>query len=71
MKIRHRRPLPAAVAALVDGFSRLGLTGGEVYEIRGLATLGSGEVPERLTVRADDTEFSVHPRIDTTHGAAY
>ena len=31
----------------------------------------SGEVPERLTVRADDTEFSVRPRIDTSHEAAY
>jgi aconitate hydratase len=24
-----------------------------------------------LTVRADDTEFSVRPRIDTSHEAAY
>jgi aconitate hydratase len=57
----------------VDGESveSLGLTGREVYEIRGLAALGAGEVPERLTVRADDTEFSVRPRIDTTHEAAY
>jgi aconitate hydratase len=57
----------------VDGESveSLGLTGREVYEIRGLATLGSGEVPERLTVRADDTEFSVRPRIDTSREAAY
>jgi aconitate hydratase len=54
-----------------DSVETLGLTGHEVYEIRGLSALGSGEVPERLTVRADDTEFSVRPRIDTTHEAAY
>jgi aconitate hydratase len=58
---------------LVDGDSveTLGLTGHEVIEIRGLAALGSGEVPERLTVRADDIVFSVRPRIDTSHEAAY
>ena len=33
--------------------------------------INAGEVPERLTVRADDTEFRVRPRIDTTHEAAY
>ena len=54
-----------------DSVERLGLTGREVYEIRGLAALGSGEVPDRLTVRADDTMFPVRPRIDTTHEAAY
>ncbi len=57
----------------VDGESveTLGLTGREVYEIRGLAALNAGEVPERVTVRADDTEFRVRLRIDTTHEAAY
>ena len=54
-----------------DSVATLGLTGREVYEIRGLAALGSGEVPERLTARADDIEFRVRPRIDTTHEAAY
>ena len=44
-----------------DSVETLGLTGHEVFEIRGLAALSSGEVPERLTVRADDTEFSVRP----------
>jgi aconitate hydratase len=56
---------------LGESVESLRLTGRDVYEIRGLATLGAGEVPERLTVRADGTEFSVHPRIDTTHEAAY
>jgi aconitate hydratase len=54
-----------------DSVEALGLTGREVYEIRGLAALGSGDVPERLIVRADDIEFRVRPRIDTTHEAAY
>jgi aconitate hydratase len=54
-----------------DSIETLGLTGREVYEIRGLAVLNAGEVPEQLTVRADDTEFRVRPRIDTTHEAAY
>ena len=57
----------------VDGESveTLGLTGKEVFEIRGLSALSSGEVPERLTVRADDIVFSVRPRIDTSHEAGY
>jgi aconitate hydratase len=54
-----------------DSVETLGLTGREVYEIRGLAALQSGEIPKQLTVRADDTEFHVRPRIDTTHEAAY
>jgi aconitate hydratase len=54
-----------------DSVDTLGLTGREVYEIRGLAALQSGAVPERLTVRADDSEFLVRPRIDTTHEAEY
>ena len=44
-----------------DSVETLGLTGHEVYEIRGLAALSSGEVPERLTVRADDIVFSRPP----------
>jgi aconitate hydratase len=50
---------------------RLGLTGRERYDISGLAALGSGDIPEHLTVRADDKEFPMHPRIDTTQEAAY
>ena len=57
----------------VDGESveSLGLTGHEVFEIRGLSELSAGSIPARLTVRADDTVFAVHPRIDTSHEAAY
>ena len=54
-----------------DSVETLGLTGREVFEIRGLAALDAGEVPERLTVRADDTEFPVRLRIDTSHEAVY
>jgi aconitate hydratase len=54
-----------------ESVETLGLTGHEAFEIRGLPALSSGEVPERLTVRADDTTFSVRPRIDTSHEAAY
>ena len=57
----------------VDGESveSLGLTGKEVFDIRGLSALSSGEVPERVTVRADDIVFSVRLRIDTSHEAGY
>jgi aconitate hydratase len=57
----------------LDGESveSLGLTGDETYEIRGLAALDSGEVPEYLIVHADALEFRVRPRIDTAHEAAY
>ena len=54
-----------------DSVESLGLTGHEVVEISGLAALNSGEVPPQLTVRADDIVFSVRPRIDTSHEAAY
>ncbi len=54
-----------------DSVERLGLTGHEVFDIRGLTELDSNEVPARLTVRADSTEFQVQPRIDTEREAAY
>ena len=57
----------------LDGASveSLGLTGRELYEIRGLAALDDGKIPEQLTVKADDTVFAVRPRIDTSREAAY
>jgi aconitate hydratase len=57
----------------VDGESveSLGLTGHEVYEIRGVTELNAGQIPARLTVRADAIQFSVRPRIDTSHEASY
>ena len=55
-----------------DSVETLGLTGprGRTRFVDS-QRCSSGEVPERLTVRADDIEFRVRPRIDTTHEAAY
>jgi aconitate hydratase len=54
-----------------DSAESLGLTGHEIFDIHGLSALSSGEVPEQLTVRADDVTFQVRLRIDTSHEAAY
>jgi aconitate hydratase len=44
----------------------LGLSGREVYRISGLsALLGDTPLPGEVTVRADDTEFTMRARIDT------
>jgi aconitate hydratase len=57
----------------LDGQSAtsLGLTGEEVIEVRGLGSLGEGEVPKHLTVRAGEAEFETRVRIDTPIEAAY
>lgn len=47
----------------------LGLTGEEVFDIVGLE--GSSEIPEQVTVRADDTTFTATVRIDTSLEAEY
>jgi aconitate hydratase len=47
----------------------LGLTGQETFTIEGIA--GGGDVPRRLTVRADDKTFEVTVRIDTPGEQAY
>ena len=49
-----------------ESASSLGLTGTEVFDIPGLASL-----PKELTVRADDKEFRVRVRIDTPKEADY
>jgi aconitate hydratase len=49
----------------------LGLSGEEVFEIVGLDTFRSGEVPKDITVRADSVEFSARVRIDTPMEAEY
>jgi aconitate hydratase len=56
-----------------DGQSRqsLGLSGEEVFDVVGLESLGGGESPKELTVRADGTEFPVRVRIDTPMEAEY
>jgi aconitate hydratase len=54
-----------------DGETResLGLTGGEVFEITGLAD--ATEIPRDVTVRADAKEFAARVRIDTPGEADY
>ncbi len=47
----------------------LGLTGAETFTIEGIA--GGGSVPRELTVRADDTTFTVTVRIDTPGEQSY
>jgi aconitate hydratase len=49
----------------------LGLTGEETYDIVGLDTFRSGEVPKEITVRAGAVEFSARVRIDTPMEAEY
>jgi aconitate hydratase len=52
-----------------DTVESLGLTGKETFAIAGIAD--GDEVPRKLTVRADDTEFEVTVRIDTPKEQRY
>ena len=52
-----------------ESAATLGLTGQEVFEITGIA--GTTEIPRELTVRADDTTFTVTVRIDTPGEQSY
>ncbi|HWF71821.1 MAG TPA: aconitate hydratase AcnA [Solirubrobacteraceae bacterium] len=52
-----------------DSVQSLGLTGHETFQIAGLAD--AAEIPRELTVRADDSEFSVTVRIDTPNEQRY
>ena len=52
-----------------DSAASLGLTGSEAFEISGIA--GTTAIPRQLTVRADDTRFTVTVRIDTPGEQAY
>jgi aconitate hydratase len=49
----------------------LGLTGEETIDVIGLDTLGAGEVPKEVLVRAGDVELTVRVRIDTPMEAEY
>ncbi|TAM00394.1 MAG: aconitate hydratase, partial [Pusillimonas sp.] len=51
--------------------SSLGLTGAEVFDIKGVEELNSGKIPEKIKVCAGKVEFSVSVRIDTDSEAAY
>jgi aconitate hydratase len=52
-----------------ESAASLGLTGHETFSISGIA--GGAEVPRELTVRADDTTFTVTVRIDTPKEQRY
>jgi aconitate hydratase len=60
-------PLQLAEGDTIEG---LGLTGHEEISITGIDALND-EIPRELTVRADDTEFTVRLRIDTPNEAEY
>jgi aconitase A len=60
--------LPLQYAAGENAES-LGLTGAETFTIEGIA--GGGSVPRELTVRADETTFTVTVRIDTPGEQSY
>jgi len=52
-----------------DSAQSVGLTGSEKFTITGIAD--ANEVPRKLTVKADDTEFEVTVRIDTPKEQVY
>jgi len=54
-----------------DSAASLGLTGKELFSVRGVESMNSGGVPRHLTVVADDREFDVRLRIDTPREADY
>jgi aconitate hydratase len=56
-----------------DGASvvSLGLSGEEIFEIAGLDTIRSGDVPKEISVRAGTVEFQTRVRIDTPMEAEY
>jgi aconitate hydratase A / 2-methylisocitrate dehydratase len=50
----------------------LGLDGHETFAVTGLAGLGPDDsMPQQLTVKADDQDFTVRLRIDTPKEADY
>jgi aconitate hydratase len=52
-----------------ESAASLGLTGSETFTIEGIA--GADSIPRELTVRADDTTFTVTVRIDTPGEQGY
>jgi aconitate hydratase len=54
-----------------ESAATLGLSGHEVYTIRGIEETNSGKIPNELVVTADDKEFTVIVRIDTPGEAEY
>ncbi len=54
-----------------DSVESLGLTGEEVFEVRGLAAAVDGGGPATVTVLADGRPFSATVRLDTAREAEY
>jgi aconitate hydratase len=54
-----------------DSAESLGLAGQEVFDVTGLEAVGSGPLPQRLTVNAGDKVFEVLLRVDTPVEAEY
>jgi aconitate hydratase len=54
-----------------ESTTSLGLTGTETFDITGVEALNEGGVPDQVTVRADDKEFTALVRIDTPGEADY
>jgi aconitate hydratase len=52
-----------------DSVASLGLTGHEKFQVTGIET--EGDLPRELTVKADETEFTVTVRIDTPKEQTY
>jgi aconitate hydratase len=54
-----------------ESAASLGLTGKETFDIRGIAEINSGNIPNDLVVAADGKEFRATVRIDTPGEAEY
>ena len=54
-----------------ESAASLGLTGDETFDIRGIEEINSGNIPNEVTVTADDKEFRAVVRIDTPGEADY
>ncbi|HEV2370951.1 MAG TPA: aconitate hydratase AcnA [Streptosporangiaceae bacterium] len=54
-----------------ESAASLGLTGHEVYEVKGIEEINSGKAPREVTVSADGREFRAVVRIDTPGETEY
>ena len=54
-----------------ESAATLGLSGQEVFSVRGIEEINSGTIPNELVVTADGKEFTATVRIDTPGEAEY
>jgi len=54
-----------------ESAATLGLSGHEVFSVRGIEEINSGKIPNELVVTADDKQFTVIVRIDTPGESEY